>query len=202
MAVSREELEEWVEDFTEAFNRENIDEVMAYFADDAIYDEFHGERHVGKAAIRTAFEPQFKGKYGRMRFHTEDMFLDVETGKAMISWLLTLESGGARRRLARTRPAAFPQRQAGRETHLRQDSAPLDREEGRLGNGPPSDPGKLTTLPARAAQRPSAPDRKATIASSVPAGSSRCGKWSMPANRRASAWGTARAMFSSCSATP
>ena len=93
MAVDRERLEAWVEDFTEAFNRENIDEVMAYFADDAIYDEFHGGRHVGKEAIRAAFEPQFADKYGRMRFHTEDMFLDVETGKAMISWLLTLESG-------------------------------------------------------------------------------------------------------------
>ena len=92
MAVSREQLEAWVEDFTEAFNRENIDEVMAYFADDAIYDEFHGERHVGKAAIRAAFEPQFEGGYGRMRFHTEDLFLDVAAGKAMISWLLTLES--------------------------------------------------------------------------------------------------------------
>ena len=93
MAASREELAEWVEDFTEAFNRDSIDEVMAYFADDAIYDEFHGERHVGKPAIRAAFEPQFEGKYGRMRFHTEDMFLDVETGKAMISWMLTVESG-------------------------------------------------------------------------------------------------------------
>ena len=51
MAVDREQLEAWVEDFTEAFNRENIDAVMAYFADDAIYDEFHGGRHVGKAAI-------------------------------------------------------------------------------------------------------------------------------------------------------
>ena len=93
MAASREELGERVQDFTEAFNRESIDEVMAYFADDAIYDEFHGERHVGKPAIRAAFEPQFEGKYGRMRFHTEDMFLDVETGKAMISWMLTVESG-------------------------------------------------------------------------------------------------------------
>ena len=93
MGVSRQELGEWVEDFTEAFNRERIDEVMAYFADDAIYDEFHGERHVGKDAIRAAFEPQFEGRYGKMRFHTEDMFLDVETGKAMISWMLTVESG-------------------------------------------------------------------------------------------------------------
>ena len=126
----------WVEDFTEAFNRENIDEVMAYFADDAVYDEFHGGRHVGKAAIRAAFEPQFAGKYGRMRFHTEDMFLDAEAGKAMISWLLTRGDRRPRRRLARPRPAAFPRRQAGRETDLRQDRTPADRQERGLGGCP------------------------------------------------------------------
>ncbi len=81
-----------VVDFTEAFNRENIDEVMSYFAVDAIYDEFHGERHQGVEAIRAAFVPQFRGDYGRMRFHSEDMFLDVAAGKAMIRWLLTLET--------------------------------------------------------------------------------------------------------------
>ena len=91
--MERAELETWVADFTEAFNRENLEEVMAYFADDAFYDEFHGARHHGKAAIRAAFEPQFRGVYGRMRFHAEDMFIDVETGKAMISWMLTLETG-------------------------------------------------------------------------------------------------------------
>lgn len=89
--MERAEIERWVVDFTEAFNRENLDEVMAYFAEDAFYDEFHGGRHHGKAAIRAAFEPQFEGAYGRMRFHTEDMFVDVEAGKAMISWLLTRE---------------------------------------------------------------------------------------------------------------
>ena len=88
---SREALEKLVIDFTEAFNREEIDEVMSYFAEDAIYDEFNDIRHEGLAAIRKAFEPQFSGAFGRMRFHTEDMFLDVDTGKAMIRWVLTLE---------------------------------------------------------------------------------------------------------------
>lgn len=92
--VSRAALETLVMDFTEAFNRENIDEVMSYFADDAIYDEFNGVRNVGLTSIRKSFEPQFAGAFGKMRFHTEDMFLDVEAGKALIRWTLTLEEPG------------------------------------------------------------------------------------------------------------
>ncbi len=88
---ARAALEKMVIDFTEAFNRENIDEVMSYFADDAIYDEFNAVRHDGKDAIREAFVPQFRGDFGKMRFHTEDMFLDVGSGKALIRWLLTFE---------------------------------------------------------------------------------------------------------------
>ena len=88
---ARAALEKMVIDFTEAFNREDIDEVMSYFADDAVYDEFNGRRNVGKTAIRAAFVPQFRGDFGTMRFHTEDMFLDVAAGKALIRWLLTLE---------------------------------------------------------------------------------------------------------------
>ena len=88
---AREALEKMVIDFTEAFNREDIDEVMSYFADDAIYDEFNAVRHDGKDAIRESFVPQFRGDYGKMRFHTEDMFLDVPAGKALIRWLLTFE---------------------------------------------------------------------------------------------------------------
>jgi ketosteroid isomerase-like protein len=84
-------FEKLVIDFTEAFNREDIEEVMSYFADEAIYDEFNGVRSVGLAAIRQAFEPQFAGAYGTMRFHTEDMFLDEAAGKASIRWVLTLE---------------------------------------------------------------------------------------------------------------
>ncbi len=89
--TARAELEKLVIDFTEAFNREDIDEVMSYFSDDAIYDEFNDIRHVGKDAIRAAFVPQFSGEYGRLRFYTEDLFLDLDEGKAMIRWVLTLE---------------------------------------------------------------------------------------------------------------
>ena len=88
---ARAALERLVIDFTGAFNREDLDAVMSCFAEGALYDEFNGIRSIGKAAIRKAFEPQFAGAYGRMRFHTEDLFLDVAAGKALIRWTLTLE---------------------------------------------------------------------------------------------------------------
>jgi ketosteroid isomerase-like protein len=89
--MSRAQLEDLVVRFTDAFNRDDLDGVMAFMADDAIYDEFNGKINRGKAAIREAFVPQFRGDYGVIRFHTEDMFVDAKTGKAVIRWLCTLE---------------------------------------------------------------------------------------------------------------
>ena len=45
-------LERLTVDFTGAFSRKDIDEVISSFAEGAIYDEFNENRHVGKAAIR------------------------------------------------------------------------------------------------------------------------------------------------------
>jgi ketosteroid isomerase-like protein len=80
--------------FVDAFNRNDLDSVMSFFADDAVYDEFNGKRNVGKAAIRAAFEPQFSGAYGKMQFLDEDLFADAETGKVMASWRCTLTVKG------------------------------------------------------------------------------------------------------------
>jgi ketosteroid isomerase-like protein len=80
--------------FLDAFNRNDLDAVMAYFADDGIYDEFNGRRNVGKSAIRAAFEPQFTGRWGEMKFLDDDLFADAETGKVMASWRCTLTMKG------------------------------------------------------------------------------------------------------------
>jgi uncharacterized protein (TIGR02246 family) len=90
--MEREKLAELVMQFTEAFNREDLDGVMSFMAEDAVYDEFNGTRNQGAAAIRAAFEPQFRGDYGKLRFHTEDLFVDAPAGKALIRWLCTLET--------------------------------------------------------------------------------------------------------------
>lgn len=95
--VTAAELEDRVVRFTDAFNREDLDAVMAFFAADAVYDEFDGQRRCGKAAIRAAFEPQFRGDFGRMRFESEDLFVDPTSGKGLIRWLCTTERNGVLR---------------------------------------------------------------------------------------------------------
>ena len=90
--AERAALEKLTLDFTQAFNDEDIDAMMSHFAEDAVYDQFDGEPARGIAAIRAAFEPQFSGDFGRMRFVQEDIFVDAAGRKSMISWLCTLET--------------------------------------------------------------------------------------------------------------
>jgi ketosteroid isomerase-like protein len=90
--MTREEIETATLDFTDAFNRDDLDAVMAYFAEDGIYEELNDQRAVGKTAIRAAFEPQFRGDFGTVRFIQEDLFIDAAAGKAMIAWTCTLDT--------------------------------------------------------------------------------------------------------------
>jgi ketosteroid isomerase-like protein len=92
--MERAHLVDLARHFVDAFNRNDLDSVMLFFAADAIHDEFNGKRNVGKAAIRAAFEPQFSGAYGKMQFLDEDLFADAETGKVMASWRCTLTVKG------------------------------------------------------------------------------------------------------------
>ncbi len=94
MTTERERLAALTATFMEAFNANDLDTVMAFFADTAVYDEFNGTRNTGTAAIRAAFTPQFTGAFGTMKFIDEDVFIDAETGKVMVSWLCTLEVKG------------------------------------------------------------------------------------------------------------
>ena len=88
----RATLQELTIRFTDAFNRDDLDGVMAMMAEDAVYEEFIGTVSRGKAAIRAAFVPQFRGDYGKIRFETEDLFVDAAAGKALIRWVCRLET--------------------------------------------------------------------------------------------------------------
>ncbi len=93
MADRAQELEQLTRDFLDAFNRNDLDAVMAFFTGDAVYDELDGTRSEGPDAIRAAFEPQFAGRFGAMRFDEEDTFVDARTGKVMSSWTLVIDKG-------------------------------------------------------------------------------------------------------------
>jgi len=90
--VDRASLEDLVIRFTEAFNQNDLDGVMAFMADDAVYEEFTGTITRGRPAIRAAFVPQFRGDFGTMRFETEDLVVDAPAGKALIRWVCHLET--------------------------------------------------------------------------------------------------------------
>jgi len=92
--MDRQLLHDITTHFMEAFNRNDLDTVMSFFTEDAVYDEFNGKRNEGKAAIRAAFTPQFTGAFGTMQFLDEDLFIDPDTGKVMASWRCTLSVKG------------------------------------------------------------------------------------------------------------
>ncbi|MEM7542424.1 MAG: nuclear transport factor 2 family protein [Pseudomonadota bacterium] len=94
MSERRAELEILCTEFLDAFNRNDLDAVMDFFAEDVVYGELNDRAREGKAAIREAFEPQFSGEFGEMRFIEDDTFIDPEAGKVMSSWDLKLEMEG------------------------------------------------------------------------------------------------------------
>jgi len=83
---TRDELLAATRAFTDAFNRNDLDGVMAWFGDDIVYEQFDGRVAQGRAAVREAFEPQFAGAFGRMWFDEEDCFVDADAGRALITW--------------------------------------------------------------------------------------------------------------------
>ena len=81
--------------FLDAFNRYDLDAAMSYFREDAVYEELTGRVNQGLAAIRTAFAPQFEGKFGPVQFIEDDTFIDAGSGKIMSSWDMSIDKAGA-----------------------------------------------------------------------------------------------------------
>ena len=96
MSGRRERLDALTDDFVDAFNRMDLDAVVGAFADGAVYEDSGGARHEGRAAIRAAFEPLVGGARGTIRFDEEDRFVDVEAGKVLTRWRLTIVKDGKR----------------------------------------------------------------------------------------------------------
>ena len=94
MPDRRAELIDLTNRFVDAFNRQSLDDVVSFFADDAIYEDSRGGSHQGKDAIRAAFTTLVTGGMGKIRFDDEDFFAEVESDKVMASWTLNMEVDG------------------------------------------------------------------------------------------------------------
>jgi len=73
--------------YWDAFNANDLNRVMTFFSDDAVYQPGDGKTHKGKAEIRAAFEPQFDYALGAMRFDEVDRLFDVENRKLTIRYI-------------------------------------------------------------------------------------------------------------------
>ncbi len=92
----RAELADLTDRFVDAFNRQDIDDVMSFFAEIAVYEDAYGKSHEGPAAIRVAFEPVLDGRLGKILFEADDQFIDPDAGKVMDSWRLRMHVGSDR----------------------------------------------------------------------------------------------------------
>jgi len=94
MSNRRAELQRLVEDFTACFDRVDLDGLMTFFADDAVYEEVNGPVNHGKPSIRKAFEPLFSGQFGHVRFEGRDFFVDSTHDRVLASWDCHLQMDG------------------------------------------------------------------------------------------------------------
>lgn len=93
-ALTRSELAELTADFLSAFNDNDLDRTVSFFAEDGVYEEFNQKKSVGPDEVRATLTPQFSGAFGQMKFIDEDLIIDHETSKVMASWTCTLEVKG------------------------------------------------------------------------------------------------------------
>lgn len=94
MGNRRAELGDLTERFVDAFNQMDIDGVVSFFSEDAVYEDSRGGSHTGPEAIRQAFTPLVGGAMGKISFDAEDLFMEEDTGKVMASWTLNMEVDG------------------------------------------------------------------------------------------------------------
>ena len=74
-----------------AFDRHDLDGIMAHFADDAVFEgprgpDRWGQRFVGKQAVRDAFAARFSG-IPDVRYQDDDHFVDGNRGAS--EWTLS-----------------------------------------------------------------------------------------------------------------
>ena len=85
-----------VERFNEAFNRHDVDGVMALMTHDCVFDSTRpppeGERHVGQQAVRAFWEAFFR-RSPQARFETEECFASGD--RCVVRWVYHWVRDGA-----------------------------------------------------------------------------------------------------------
>ena len=89
--MEHDEAQRVIEAIAAAFDRHDLDSIMAHFADDAIFEsprgpEPWGERFIGRDAVREAFAGRFAG-IPDIRYRDDRHFVDGDRGAS--EWTLS-----------------------------------------------------------------------------------------------------------------
>ncbi|MGR8947920.1 MAG: YybH family protein [Gammaproteobacteria bacterium] len=95
MSDRYQELAKLEKEFLAVFNNADVDGIMRFFTEDAVYGEVHGKIRSDPEAIRKSFENLFNGQFGDVRFEPVDTFIDTACDSVMSSWNLHLTLDGA-----------------------------------------------------------------------------------------------------------
>src|SRR5579872_2111932 len=86
-----------VDRFNEAFNRHDLDGVMALMTEDCVFETTSpspdGQRHVGQSAVRAAWEQLF-GNSPHARFDAEEIFASGD--RCTVRWRYSFAGGHIR----------------------------------------------------------------------------------------------------------
>jgi len=95
MPLSRNEIKEALKQWNIAWDKHDLQGVMALFHDEVVFENWTGAKIKGKAALQKAWGQWFAG-HGNFRFVEEETFIDEKEQKILYRWLLewpSLESG-------------------------------------------------------------------------------------------------------------
>ena len=91
--MDRDEAVDMLKAIAEAFDRHDLDGIMEYFTDDAVFEaprgsEAWGTRFVGREAVREGFAGRFSG-IPDVRYRDDEHFVDLEAGRGASEWTLS-----------------------------------------------------------------------------------------------------------------
>jgi ketosteroid isomerase-like protein len=97
--VDHDDAVEMLTQIAAAFDRHDLDGIMAHFADDAVFEsprgpDRWGQRYVGMEAVREAFAGRFSG-IPDVRYQDDDHFVDGDRGAS--EWTLSGTTRGGQR---------------------------------------------------------------------------------------------------------
>ncbi len=87
MRLSRKQIKTLLNDWNLAWEKRDLDKVMAFFHEDAFFENWNGAYVKGAEAIRNAWKVWFDN-HGNFRFLEEEVFIDETLQKVLYRWVL------------------------------------------------------------------------------------------------------------------